>query len=245
MASVQWSGWPLVTDHWPLPNVAQHLAADAGLYRGAAGHHAPRGREDARAEPSQHIRHVVAAEIDPAAGTADALDTGDQLLAMRSVLEEQPQRLRRRRRLGGRLVERLEALDVAFVLQDARDLSLQPRRRHVHAGVLGRHRIADPGEHVCDWIGHKSAFKHLESWRIGELVNSPIREFTNSLNHQLLLVTPVMSPSSASLRKHRRQSANFRMKPRGRPHKWQRLRSRILYFGVFDSLAIFAVVAIS
>jgi hypothetical protein len=52
-----------------------------------------------------------------------------------------------------------------------------------------------------------------------------------------------MSPSSASLRKHRRQSPNFRMYARGRPHKWQRLRSRTLNFGVFNSLAIFAVVA--
>src|SRR2546423_2340655 len=53
-----------------------------------------------------------------------------------------------------------------------------------------------------------------------------------------------MSPSSASLRKHRRQSANLRMYARGRPHKWQRLRSRTLYFGGFCSFAIFAVVAI-
>src|SRR6202043_4079487 len=29
-----------------------------------------------------------------------------------------------------------------------------------------------------------------------------------------------------------------------RPHRWQRLRRRILYFGVFSSFAIFAVVAI-
>ena len=34
------------------------------------------------------------------------------------------------------------------------------------------------------------------------------------------------------------------MKPRGRPHNLQRFRSRIRYFGVFSSLAIFAVVAI-
>ena len=52
-----------------------------------------------------------------------------------------------------------------------------------------------------------------------------------------------MSPSSASLRKHRRQSPNFRMYARGRPHRWHRLRSRTLNFGVFASFAIFAVVA--
>src|SRR5262245_36412106 len=63
--------------------------------------------------------------------------------------------------------------------------------------------------------------------------------------YQLLFVTPVISPSSASLRKHKRQSANFLMYARGRPHRRQRLRSRILYLGFLDSLAIFAVVAIS
>src|SRR5437667_2139524 len=38
-------------------------------------------------------------------------------------------------------------------------------------------------------------------------------------DYQLLFVTPVMSPSSANLRKHRRQSPNFRMYARGRPHR--------------------------
>src|SRR5215813_12192539 len=66
-----------------------------------------------------------------------------------------------------------------------------------------------------------------------------------SQHHQLLFVTPVMSPSRASFRKHKRHNANFRMYARGRPHRWQRLRSRILYFGFLVSLAIFAVVAMN
>src|SRR6476620_4315379 len=64
------------------------------------------------------------------------------------------------------------------------------------------------------------------------------------LPHQLLFVTPAMSPSSASFRKHRRHSANFRRYARGRPQRLQRLRSRTLNFGVLSSFAIFAVVAI-
>src|SRR5688572_23004809 len=63
--------------------------------------------------------------------------------------------------------------------------------------------------------------------------------------YQELFVTPVTSPSSASLRKHRRHISNLRMYARGRPHSLQRLRWRILYFSVFSSLAIFAVVAIA
>src|SRR5947208_1811299 len=62
-------------------------------------------------------------------------------------------------------------------------------------------------------------------------------------SYQELFVTPVMSPSSANLRKHRRHIANLRMYARGRPHSRHRLRRRILYFGGLASLAIFAVVA--
>ena len=63
--------------------------------------------------------------------------------------------------------------------------------------------------------------------------------------YQELFVTPVTSPSSASLRKQMRHNENLRIKARGRPHSWQRFRRRTLYFGVLASLAIFAVVAIS
>ena len=41
--------------------------------------------------PGQHVRHVVAAEIDAAARPADALDAGDHALAARTVLQEDPQ----------------------------------------------------------------------------------------------------------------------------------------------------------
>src|SRR6187402_371449 len=45
------------------PDVAEHFAADTGLHRVAARHHALRGREDARAEPAHDARNVSAAEI--------------------------------------------------------------------------------------------------------------------------------------------------------------------------------------
>ena len=81
-----------------LPNVAEHFAADAGLDRGAPGHHAARRRQDAGAEAASTSGTSSLAEIDAAAGAADALDAGDQLLAVRPVLQEQAQRLDRRGR---------------------------------------------------------------------------------------------------------------------------------------------------
>src|SRR5438093_255980 len=62
----------------------------------AARHDTARGRQDAGAEAGEHFRHVIASEIDAAARPADALDTGNQFLAVRPVFQEQPQRLDRR-----------------------------------------------------------------------------------------------------------------------------------------------------
>ena len=72
------------------------------------------------------------------------------------------------------------------------------------------------------------------------------------LSYQLALITPGISPFSASWRKHSRQMPNLRRKPRGRPQRQQRLRCRHCSFGVFAfrafssfiSFAILAVVAI-
>src|SRR5687767_12965595 len=50
-----------------LPNITEHLAADAHLDCFAARHHAARGRQNARAKPGQHLRHIIAAEIHAAA----------------------------------------------------------------------------------------------------------------------------------------------------------------------------------
>src|SRR5262249_20328606 len=119
------------------------------------------------------------------------------------------------------------------------NLGLQPRRGYVDTRVLGAHGIANPREHVSNWIGHTfqplSCTEHLAR-------STPAR---CTARYQLLFVTPVTSPSSASLRKQSRHNANLRIYARGRPQRRHRFRSRILNFGVFSSFAIFAVVAMS
>jgi hypothetical protein len=62
--------------------------------------------------------------------------------------------------------------------------------------------------------------------------------------YQLDLMTPGISPLSASDRKHKRHTPNLRRKPRGRPHSWQRLCLRLENFGFRASFTLFAVVAI-
>src|ERR1039457_2290050 len=59
--------------------------------------------------------------------------------------------------------------------------------------------------------------------------------------YQLALVTPGISPFSASWRKHRRQTPNLRKNARGRPQRQQRLRCRvgcIAIPGLFSALAV-------
>src|SRR5688572_12200910 len=144
---------------------------------------------------------------------------------MRSVLQEHTDHLSR---LSAGFLRRLlddpEPLDVALVLEDPRNLRFQLAGRHVDAGMLRRHGIAEAREHVRNRVCH-----------ISVLSLKPYQE---------LFVTPVTSPSSASLRKHRRHMSNLRMNARGRPQSLQRLRCRILYFSAFSSLATLAVVAI-
>src|SRR5690606_13829323 len=77
------------------PDVAENLAAHAGLLRGPAGHHALRGREDVDAQPADHRRYAVAAGIDAAARPADPLETGDHALAAGTVFQEHPDGLAR------------------------------------------------------------------------------------------------------------------------------------------------------
>src|SRR5207342_733207 len=105
-----------------LPDVAEHFPADTGLDGGATGHHPTRCRENARAETREDFRHVLLAKVDAASGAADALHPGNQTLAVRSVFQEQTQRLGLGGRLLGRALQQLEALDVALVLEDAGDL---------------------------------------------------------------------------------------------------------------------------
>src|SRR5829696_1887163 len=116
-----------------LPDVTEHFSTDARFSRGPPCHDAARRRQDARAEPAEHRRHVLDAEIHATAGTADPLEAADHALAMRTVLEEQPDHLPRlASRLLGRRLDESEALDIAFVLEDPRNLRLQLAGRQIH-----------------------------------------------------------------------------------------------------------------
>src|SRR4029079_5312422 len=95
-----------------LPDVAEHFAADARAFRVAARHDATRRGEDARTKTAHHLGHLVASEIDAAAGTAHALEAGNDVLAAGAVLQRDAD--------GGTgrigTVDHLHVADVAFLL---------------------------------------------------------------------------------------------------------------------------------
>src|SRR4051812_38021691 len=109
-----------------LPHEAEHLAADAALGGLAAGDHAGRGGQDGRAEAAEHLGQAVVLRVHAAARLGDALDPGDDPLAVLRVLQRHGE-VREVAVLGD-----LVALDVALLLEQAGDLHLELGAGELH-----------------------------------------------------------------------------------------------------------------
>ena len=79
--------------------------------------------------------------------------------------------------------------------------------------------VTYPGQHVCQGIAHRHSEHSLFC-----ISNRQIKCDVQAA-YQLDLVTPVIRPLDASLRKQILQMPNLRMKARGRPHN-----GHLLYF---------------
>src|SRR5689334_14463243 len=158
------------------PDVAQHLAANALFLGLAAGDDAARGGQDCNAHAAQHLVGPVLAGVDAPTGLGDTLQARDHALAVGAVLERHHQRV-----VHLALAHR-ELLDVALLLEDARDLPAHAGARHLHLQVERLVGVADAGEHVCDRISDHG---------------SP---------HQLLFVMPGTTPWWASSRRQIRHT---------------------------------------
>src|SRR5215510_5173965 len=147
-------GWRLVvgasfgraptTNDQLLINATQHLAADVGLTRLFAGHHAARSAHDVDAQTAQHLRDLSARNVDAAARKRNALKARNHALSIRPVAQKDAQRPS---------VAALGGLDavigyVSFLFEDARNFDLQARRRHIHLGVTRADRVPHARQHV-------------------------------------------------------------------------------------------------
>src|SRR4051794_22754733 len=129
------------------PDEANYLAADALFLGGPARDQAVGGREDRDAHPTEHARQAILACVDPTTRFRDALEIGDHALAAAAVLQVDHKRLVR-----GAVLDVVVA-DVALLLEQAGDLLLHARVRHLHVVVERAVRIPDAAQHVCDGIG--------------------------------------------------------------------------------------------
>src|SRR3954447_9465674 len=135
-----------------LPDETDDFAADALLLGGAARDDAAGGGHDRDAHATEHPLAAVLAGVDAPAGLGHALEVGEDALAAAAVLELDHERLVRLP-VGLRDVV---VTDVALLLEDAGDLRLQLRVRHLRAIVQRLVGVADAREHVGDWIGQHS-----------------------------------------------------------------------------------------
>src|SRR5262245_5129660 len=132
------------TNDEPLINAAHHLAADVGLTRLFACHHAARSAHDVDAQTAQNLPDLFARNVDAAARKRNALKARNHALAVRPVAQKDAQRP------SFAAFDGLDAVigNVPFLFEDARNFDLQARRRHIHFGVTPADRVPDARQHV-------------------------------------------------------------------------------------------------
>src|SRR5450759_2344703 len=137
-----------IRDIYPLlPDVGKDFAAELCPACLRAGHDPLAGADDDDAEAPENPRDVRLARVDAQSGLADPLESGhDGHLAV-NVLELEMQDR------NGTISVLANGGDEAFVLEDAGDLTLGPRRGNDDLGMPSARRVADPREHVRDGIG--------------------------------------------------------------------------------------------
>src|SRR5215472_7581754 len=79
-----------------LPHERHDFAAEAHAFRLLAAHDALRRRDDDEPEAAHAFRDLAFRRVEPQPGLADALQTVDDPLAVRAVLERDPDLLARR-----------------------------------------------------------------------------------------------------------------------------------------------------
>src|SRR5262245_983437 len=130
-----------------LPDEGEDLAADASLGGLAGGDHAGRRGQDRGAEPAEDAWEAVLLGVDATPGLGDARAVGGDALAVLAELELDHEVVH------GRRLDDAVALDVALLVEQARDLLLHARGRHGDRVVHRAIRVANPAQHVCDRIG--------------------------------------------------------------------------------------------
>src|SRR2546428_11600738 len=208
------------------PDMCEDLAAEALALGVAAAHEARGCRYDRDPEPAEHARHLALARVDAEPRLADPAQPGDGG-ELAHVLHPQHELAGRRLLVRG---------DEALVAEDPRDLDAHPRDWHRDVLVARARGVADAREHVRDGAVRRAGAPGPPLLR-GDRLSRRRRPLAALLprgpaqrgqlpfvrHHPPEFGTPRSPPVKARSRKQMRQSPNFRMKARGRPHTWHRL----------------------
>src|ERR1700722_8192237 len=138
-----------------LPDFAEDLAADTFAAGLTAGHDALGGGHDGDAQTTLNAADLVAAKIDSAARTGDALQIADDGLVVGAIRKINADDLHAV--LFGRLVVR----DVAFLFEDAGNLALELGGWDVEFLVARTDRVANAGQEVGYWISEVHSFSFI------------------------------------------------------------------------------------
>src|SRR5579871_6365010 len=114
----------------PLPDFAEHFAAQTLLARGAPGHHSARSAQDAYAQAAINPANLQRSDVAPATRLRNPADVADDRTPVRRVFQEYAQRLPRLR-----FVHYFIRRDKPFFFKHAGDLNFQLRSRQFHAGM--------------------------------------------------------------------------------------------------------------
>ena len=140
-----------------LPHVAKNLAAHLHAPSLLAGNDPAGRRDDGDAHAVENPRYLIATDIHPSAGLADAPQLRDHRLAIVVVFENDAQ-------VGLRLIPgNLVILDVPLFLQDARNGDLYLRAGNHHLFVTSQQPVADAIQHIRNGICHHSVVNSIDS----------------------------------------------------------------------------------
>src|SRR5258708_1843529 len=232
-----------------LPDEGEELAARARLTRLTVGHQALRRGENRDPEAVAYAWHLGDTDVLAQARCGNALERADDRLSARGILEPHVQHGLPILGLDGPVI-----LNEVVLLQDARNLGLHLRQRHVDAAVLRSAGIADPRQHVGDRIGHTHEmdpcvrpYPFGRGGMNGEQPSCLTVRLSDCLtaSYQDALRTPGIIPNNASSRKQIRQSPKRRRTASERPHRPQRFLTRTWNFGFRLLFSIMALRAIA
>ena len=150
--------------------------------------------------PPRTVGRLSTEEYIAAAGLAHPLDLGDRRLALRVVLQDDPQDALLA------VVDTVIVLDVAFLLENGRDAFAYLGRLHLDLGFAHAARVANSRQHVSYGI----APTHNSILNARLLADRPP-------GYQLAFLTPGILPSFANVLKQIRQTLNLRYTACDRP----------------------------